>query len=264
MSDESLKDQIRKSAKRLLEEVEGKGILTSEIHRKVREETNINLHTIQGNWHSLSRVNKSIGKGKDNDIVEMDRGLYRLAKFDSQNISDNELELEEFSQIKSSTAEKEYYKYFAEYLENEEICFPAIPIGEKLLNEQWTNPDVIGIKSYRKGLSNFKIVTAEIKNSSSTKEILTGFGQCCAYKLFSHKVYFVIPTNVKIERRIAVLCNRHNIGLVLFDAEKDLNDIDWDIRNEPYFEEPDYDFVESMLEKLGKDTKIKKLFNPYI
>lgn len=36
-----------------------------------------------------------------------------------------------------------------------------------------------------------EIVSVEIK--TDTNQLITAFGQACAYKLFSHKVYLVIP-----------------------------------------------------------------------
>jgi hypothetical protein len=63
-----------------------------------------------------------------------------------------------------------------------------------------------------------EIVSAEVKTADS--QLVTAFGQACAYRLFSHKSYLVVPdTSPQEERtRLDALCQVFGIGLVLFDA----------------------------------------------
>jgi len=63
-----------------------------------------------------------------------------------------------------------------------------------------------------------EIISAEIK--TSIKQLITGFAQACSYKLFSHKVYLVIPEQSDPEElaRIDSLCYLYGIGLVLFNC----------------------------------------------
>ncbi len=270
MSDtSSKKEQIRKAVHRLLEDAGSKGIRTSDVHRMVREQTKVNLSTIQGNWHKFSREEKAIDKGKDNKIVEMDIGLYRLSKFDNQAIDDIDEDFQDNNKKdlkdRGLHPEQAYYKPFAQYLEDEDKCTDAISLEGKLFNGKWANPDVIGFKAYDNSFSRSKIISAEVKTSESAGDILKGFGQCCSYKLFSHKVYLVIPSSVKIMPRISALCIRHNIGLVTFDLTDAMDDVDWGggVKNEPYFEEPDYDFVDTMFDKMKEDATIKKIISRY-
>ncbi len=259
------RSEIKEVVKRLLEDAGSKGMRTSDVYRMVHEQTGIKLSTIRGNWHKLSRKDKVIDK--DNKIVEMDIGLYRLSKFDNQAIDDNDEDLQDNNkkdlQDSGFSPEQAYYEPFAQYLEDENKCTDAISLEGKLFNGKWANPDVIGFKAYDNSFSRSKIISAEVKTSESAGDILKGFGQCCSYKLFSHKVYLVIPSSVKIMPRISALCIRHNIGLVIFDLKDAMDDVDWDVKNEPYFEEPDYDFVDTMFDKMKEDTTIKKIISRY-
>ncbi len=53
-----------------------------------------------------------------------------------------------------------------------------------------------------------------------TKALITAFGQACAYRLFSHKSYLVVPAASSEEdvARLDVLARLFGIGLILFDA----------------------------------------------
>jgi hypothetical protein len=63
-----------------------------------------------------------------------------------------------------------------------------------------------------------EIVSAEIKTEST--QLITAFGQACAYSLFSHKSYLVIPKRSSPDdiSRLDALCQGFGIGLVLFDT----------------------------------------------
>lgn len=51
-----------------------------------------------------------------------------------------------------------------------------------------------------------EIISAELK--IDTRDLVTAFGQACAYKLFSHKTYIVIPKKSPQEdiTKIDALC----------------------------------------------------------
>ena len=63
-----------------------------------------------------------------------------------------------------------------------------------------------------------EIVSGEIKLDSAG--LITAFGQACAYKIFSHRSYIVVPRNASEEdiARLDALCMIFGLGLVLFDA----------------------------------------------
>lgn len=97
-----------------------------------------------------------------------------------------------------------------------------------------------------------EIVCAEVK--TDTAQLITAFGQACAYKLFSHKVYLVVPRQSSKDEidRIDSLCAMFGIGLVLFDCTNP---------EEPRFErrvraekhEPDTFYLNRSLAKVEKD-----------
>lgn len=122
---------------------------------------------------------------------------------------------------KMNGEEAKFYVPFATWLEKQKECSKAISTGDKVRGKKWSNPDVVGVKSLPKlgGVVGYELISAEIKTSTNTGEIITGFGQACAYKLFSHKSYLVVPSNSNEAdlQRIKELCEQHDIGLVVFD-----------------------------------------------
>jgi hypothetical protein len=85
-------------------------------------------------------------------------------------------------------------------------------------------------------------VSAEIKTDSNT--LITAFGQACSYRLFSHKVYLVIPNSSSESdlARLDALCRLYGIGLILFDAQKP-KDPGYEIRVRAGKNEPDMFYV---------------------
>ncbi len=127
--------------------------------------------------------------------------------------------------------EEDFYDSFAEYLqrddddeENDHLdeCTKAIPLGGGSASQgRWGTPDVIGVlRPYDNDDVAFpdEIVSAEIKSDSNS--IITAFGQACAYRLFSHKVYLVVPKPTDANR-IERLCQIFGIGLVYFDPDQE-------------------------------------------
>ncbi len=123
----------------------------------------------------------------------------------------------------SKVKEEDFYAPFADWLKNEiEDVTHAIPLGGNKFKDKWGTPDVIGKReSMRSDIIKgpTEIVSAEIK--TETFQLVTAFGQACAYKLFSHRVYLVIPRQSQKEEisRLDSLCQIFGIGLVTFDAE---------------------------------------------
>ncbi len=118
--------------------------------------------------------------------------------------------------------EQEFYKPFASYLVDElEECTKAFPVGGNTFKSKWGTPDVIGVlESRRADVISFptEVVSAEIK--IDTASLITAFGQACAYKLFSHRTYIVVPKDAPKEDidRLDALCMIFGIGFILFDS----------------------------------------------
>ena len=126
--------------------------------------------------------------------------------------------------------EEVFYKSFAEYLEYAEKdsdddrldeCTRAIAWGGSKSGGKWGTPDVVGIFSpERNAYVQFtdEIVSAEIKTDKSPQSLIVAFGQACVYRLFSHKIYLVVPRAGQ-SSRLKSLCHLFGLGLVYFDPE---------------------------------------------
>jgi hypothetical protein len=146
------------------------------------------------------------------------RGLFRHTAFrEAEPIE------EKTSPLKKKVEELDFYPPFADWLVSElEECTKAIPLGGNKFKDKWGTPDVIGIRAPRKSdiiQPPTEIVAAEIKVDS--KDLISAFGQACAYKLFSHKSYIVVPRDSPEEdiARLDALGRIFGVGLILFDSE---------------------------------------------
>ncbi len=181
---------------------------------------------------------------KNSQIDRIDRGLFQLRKFQNQQIK---------SPKNKNIKEEDFYKAFADWLVNEiEECTNAIPLGGNIFQDKWGTPDVIGIReSKRSDIIQVptEVVSAEIKINIS--QLITSFGQSCSYKLFSHKVYLVIPKQSPEQdiSKLDSLCIIFGIGLVLFDKES-VDNPNFEIRVRAVKTEPDMFYVNKYLRKV--------------
>lgn len=172
-------------------------------------------------------------KTLSNDIVNLDRhvpdkvykpvkGVYMHTRFrDAEDSPPGEQKA--LSAARSARVpEEKFYPLFAAWLKNDlEEVTVAIPLGGNAFRDRWGTPDVLGKNESRRSdviKGPTSIVSAEIK--IDTASLVTGFGQACAYRLFSHKSYLVIPDQTPAEElgRLEALCQMFGIGLVVFDA----------------------------------------------
>lgn len=155
-----------------------------------------------------------------NYIWKPSKGLYQHVKYkqdDSLSVAPTQQ-----TEIVNKIKEEDFYKPFADWLQNEiEDVTKAIPLGGNRFGEKWGTPDVIGKWQSNdwdiiKGIT--EIVSAEIK--TDTNQLIIAFGQACAYKLFSHKVYLVVPEQSKLKElsKLDALCQIIGIGLVTFNV----------------------------------------------
>jgi len=243
-------DQIKAKALELLTQ-NPDGLHYSELLRQIQESnSDFNPHTIGGSIWDLDAA-------YPNEVYKPSRGLFRLLQFKPS-------EAEELKETAPGTAETEtakikeldFYHPFADWLKNElEEVTLAIPLGGNTFKDKWGTPDVIGKSESRrsdiiKGAT--EIVSAEIK--TDTAQLITAFGQACAYKLFSHKAYLVIPRQSQTEdiSRLDSLCQIFGIGLVTFDvssAEKP----DFRILVRAARQEPDLFYTNKYMTIIEKD-----------
>lgn len=188
------------------------------------------------------------------EVYKADRGLFRHVSFRETQITPEEQT--ETPPERALISEEDFYQPFADYLKNElEECTKAIKLGGNRFRDRWGTPDVIGIKkSMPSDIIKFEhvIVSAEIK--TDTSGLITAFGQACAYKNFSHKVYIVIPKNSSEEdkSRIESLCLIFGIGLIFFDSANTENP-QFEIRVRPIKHEPDSFYVNKYMKLIENE-----------
>lgn len=197
----------------------------------------------------MHKIRKKVENGDINEIVLVDRGLYQ---YNNANESQN-FEFQEITQ--RSIREEEFYEKFANYLENElEECTGTIVLGGNIFGDKWGTPDVLGVYKFQETdpiKPPLEIVSAEIK--IDTNQLITAFGQACAYKTFSHKVYLVVPEQAEADlSRIESLCMRFGIGLIIFDKNNP-QDPNFKIRTRALKSDPDYYYVNKYIQKLDRN-----------
>jgi hypothetical protein len=190
----------------------------------------------------------------DMDVITPDavykpaRGLFRHIKFKETEI-EKDIEVVE-PKRKGKISEEDFYGAFADWIKNElEECTKAITLGGNRFKDKWGTPDVVGVRAPRRSdilQLPAEIVSAEIKLDTSS--LITAFGQACSYRLFSHKVYLVVPNSASEAdmARLDALCRLYGIGLILFDAEKP-KDPGFEIRVRATKHEPDMFYVNKNL-----------------
>lgn len=242
--------QIQRKALEILEN-KPEGIRYSDLRRAILEHnTSFNTNTISGATWDLDVTYAD-------RIYKPDRGVFRLLKFkeDIATQPDQPQIISKKAPKKKLIKEEEFYKPFADWLVNElEECTSAIELGGNIFRDKWGTPDVIGVReSKRSDIIQFptEIISGEIKTDSNG--LITAFGQSCAYKIFSHKSYIVVPNDSQIEdiTRLDTLCRQFGIGLILFNNQNP-EDPNFEIRARAIKHEPDMFFVNKNL-KLIED-----------
>ncbi|WP_226389882.1 hypothetical protein [Penaeicola halotolerans] len=241
-------EQIKEMALKVLE-MHPDGLKYTELRKSINQQEggkSFNSNTINGNIWNLDAV-------LPDQVYKPSRGLFRLTKFKE---TDSEELIKDVQIEQKKVKEEDFYEPFANWLQNEiEDVTQAISLGGNRFKDKWGTPDVMGKKQSKKSdiiEGPIEIVSAEIKTDSN--QLITAFGQTCAYKLFSHKCYLVIPNNSQQDEiaRIDSLCQIFGIGLVLFNPENK-EEPDFEIRNRPVKSEPDLFYTNKYLVKVEKE-----------
>jgi hypothetical protein len=246
--------QIRQIAFEILNE-KPEGIRYSDLVKKILEQNS----SLKSN--SIAGVIVNLEVAFPNKVYKPDRGVFRLLKFkeDIATQPDQRISMSPKTVKKTNIKEEDFYQPFADWLIDElEECTNAIGLGGNIFRDKWGTPDVVGIReSKRSDIIQFptEIVVGEIK--TDTNGLITAFGQACAYQIFSHKSYIVVPNDSQIEdiTRLDTLCRQFGIGLILFDS-KNPADPNFEIRVRAIKHEPDMFFVNKNL-KLIEDKLFK-------
>lgn len=218
------------------------GIRYAQLHRQIAAAfPEIPVNTIHGVLHKFRSELPA-------DIYQPSKGLYRHVAFRDELTSGEGLAPSKFTAPR--VREDDFYESFANWLVNElEECTSAIKVGGNVFRDKWGTPDVIGIREAKRSdiiKPPTEIVTAEIKIDLSS--LIVAFGQCCSYKLFSHRSYIVVPQNSPDEdkSRLDALARIFGIGFILFDATNS-KDPGFSIRVRAARHEPDVFYVNKYL-----------------
>lgn len=245
------REKIIKTAREILEN-SPKGIRYADLIRSISQALpKAKINTIHG---TIWEFKQKIDKGEIKDVIRPEKGLYILQKY----LKEKKYGVSEYKKDEEieEITEKDFYKLFADYLVNDlEECTKAVPLGGNRFQDRWGTPDVIG--TYRiLGIGHIQppieVISAEIK--TDVNQLITSFGQACSYKLFSHKVYLVIPKDARSMdiKRIESLCIKFGIGLILFDRNNKKSP-EFEILTRAMKNEPDYFYLNKYL-KLIEDV----------
>ena len=234
----NITDQIRDKAVEIIKERAG-GIRYSELVREVlNRDSSFKENTVHGSVYNLD--------DKMPQIEKPSRGLYVY-------IGDDAVPQTE---LPKSLREEDFYQPFADFLQNDlEDVTKAIGLGGSRFKDKWGTPDVIGKREAAPSdivKPPIEIVSAEIK--TNTTQLITAFGQACAYCLFSHRSYLVVPKQAAQDEvsRLDALCQVFGLGFVLFDAENPADPM-FDIRVRPRKQEADTYYINKYMKEIEHD-----------
>jgi hypothetical protein len=238
----SAKERIAEKAIELLA-AEPEGVRHSLLLERLRAALpGIPANTIRGSLVGLSEYRPA-------EVYRPARGLFQHAKYQDSEAA----KIVEPIPPAPTAREQDFYAAFAEYLLSDlEEVTKCIPLGGCVFQDKWGTPDVIGIrKSLESDVVKFptEIVTAEIK--IDPRGLITAFGQACAYRLFSHRAYLVLPRSSLADdlARLEALCIAVGLGLVLFDSHDPANPA-FTIRVRAARHEPDAFYVNRNLKMI--------------
>lgn len=242
------REQIRKKALELIA-AQPAGVrysqLTTLIHEAMPE---IPVNTIHGNIWNLDAV-------FPNKVAKPARGVFQAIEFrEAEAQPEPAIAVEQAEE--AEVAEEQFYEPFADWLKNElEECTKVVSLGGNRFRDKWGTPDVIGIREPRPSdivKPPIEIVSAELK--LDRLNLIVAFGQACAYKLFSHRSYIVVPKGSSEDdiARLDVLCQTLGVGLILFNADNPSAPA-FEIRVRAAKHEPDMFYVNKYMKLIEDD-----------
>jgi len=198
----------------------------------------------------------TITKERSGEVYKPARGIFRHVKFRETIPIAPEKKVSPATPEGEEAEEENLYEPFANWLVGElEECTKAIELGGNRFGGKWGTPDVIGVLRPRESdiyKPPTEVVSAEVK--TDTSQLVVAFGQACAYKLFSHKSYLVVPAESSEEdlSRMDSLCQIFGIGLVLVKTNGSSGP-EFEIRLRAARHEPDSFYVNEVLKKVEQE-----------
>lgn len=243
----NIRERIRTIAFDLLER-HHPGLRFSELQRQIQSvDPKLKPSTINTSIWNLDSVFPE-------RVYKPSKGLFRLAQFRQADLMPPTTGVMPGSRPR--IREEAFYPLFANWLKNElEDVTHAIALGRNVFRDRWGTPDVLGkAESKRsdviKGATS--IVAAEIK--VDVAGLVTGFGQACAYRLFCHKSYLVIPAQTPQDEmsRLDSLCEMFGLGLVTFNPNS-LEAPNFTLVVRPQKQEPDLFYTNRYIKYVEKE-----------
>jgi hypothetical protein len=246
---ESRREQIQRRAVELLES-DPNGLRYTALVQRIQDQLpQIPTNTIRGAVWNLDSV-------VSDKVYKASRGVFRAVTFRESEATEPVPQAPTATQTaEEELREEQFYEPFADWITGElEECTKAVPLGGNRFKDKWGTPDVLGIREPKKSdilKPPTEIVAAELKIEKSG--LIVAFGQACAYKLFSHRSYIVVPNDSAEEdvARLDVLCRTLGVGLILFDATSPQKP-NFEIRVRAARHEPDMFYVNKYM-KLVED-----------
>lgn len=239
----TIRKQVSESATQVVK-VNPTGIRWADLFRAVGQKLpQLNRNTLQGSLHHFANHLPP-------EISKPERGLY--AYCGAGQVADV---LEVPATVQAKFKEEDFYQPFADWLKEEvEEATVAVPLGGNCLGTKWGTPDVIALfQPRRTDPIKFpeEVLAAEIK--TDTNQLIVAFGQACAYKLFAHRVYLVVPrTAPKVDlQRLDALAGVVDIGLVKFNPE-DPDNPEFAVMARAAKHEPDYFYTNQAISKCAE------------
>lgn len=252
----SKREKIQFKALELLEAAPS-GIRYSDLVRAVQTATGEKVNTVHGAVWDLD-------KAHSNSVTKPSKGLFLASKYVTPVLSGPGPVVTTPPIPPTTTGpallpavqESDLYEPFADYLLNDlEECTKAIALGGNKFKDKWGTPDVIG--KYEARPSDIikpptEIVAAEIK--SDTAALITAFGQACAYKLFCHRVYIVVPADAQQEdlAKLDMLGRTLGIGLIVW-SKVPAGGFRFDIKVRAAKHEPDFFYMNRYLKLIENE-----------
>jgi len=185
------------------------------------------------------------------EIEKPSRGLFKAV----QTMATVERELPSVSTTR--VREELFYDAFADFMRGDlQEATVAESLGGAGLRSKWSTPDVIGVyKSQPSDRIKFphEIISAEIKVDPQAPVV--AFGQAVAYRLFSTKIYIVMPDTISDEDRVRLdaLCMLFGVGFVLFKLDPQRPDFKTRMRAQRF--SPDMYYVNQFADGLHRLDK---------
>jgi hypothetical protein len=208
------------------------------------------FNSVVGSLHDLSLKNQ--------EIVRPTRGLWALKKYWEKDGNDpfplgkaQETASTIIEAQPKNSNEESYYEPFMEWLLGQDQVIEAMVVGGNTFKNKWATPDVIGTYKPKKSdpiTFPMELVSAEIKIDGN--QSITAFGQACAYRLFSHKTFIVMPSSISANDldRLDALCSLYGMGLVIFDPNPE--NPNFQMKLKPQRLDPDVFYVNDFARRL--------------